>query len=100
MKISQKKAKEIIDNAEVIIIDVRTKEEYEQGHIQNAVLIPDFELKDKAEKIIKNKSIKILIYCQSGIRSSAAEKLLIYMGYENVYDFGGIIDWPYGIDKI
>ncbi|NMC56735.1 MAG: rhodanese-like domain-containing protein [Eubacteriaceae bacterium] len=96
MKITQKKAKEIIDNEEVIILDVRTKDEYAQGHIKNAVLIPDFEIKDKAEKIIKDKSKKILVYCQSGIRSSAAEKLLIYMGYDNVYDFGGINTWPYG----
>ena len=99
MKITQKRAKELIDNEDVIVLDVRTRDEYTQGHIKNALLIPDFELKDKAEKIIKDKSKKILVYCQSGVRSSAAEKLLIYIGYSNVYDFGGINTWLYGTVK-
>lgn len=99
MKITQKKAKEMMESSDVVIIDVRTIEEYKQGHIKDAVLIPHCELYEKVNKIVSDKNKTILIYCQSGIRSSASEKLLLYLGYKNVYDFGGISDWPYGTDK-
>ncbi|MEL7569556.1 MAG: rhodanese-like domain-containing protein [Eubacteriaceae bacterium] len=99
MQITHKKAKEMIDSFDVVIIDVRTEEEFDKGHIKNAVLIPHYELHEKVNEIVSDKNKTILIYCQNGIRSSAAEKLLMYIGYKNVYDFGGINDWPYGIDK-
>lgn len=97
-KIDAREAKSIIDNEDdIVILDVRTKQEYDQGHILNAVLIPDVNLKDEVEEIIPDKNIKILVYCRSGRRSAASAKLLIEMGYKNVYDFGGINDWPYDI---
>lgn len=99
MKITQKKAKEMMDSFDVVIIDVRTQEEYDERHIKNAVLIPHYELYEKVKQIIPDKSETILIYCRSGARSSAAEKILLYFGYKNVYDFGGINNWPYETDK-
>lgn len=99
VKISPKDAKEIMDNEESIVLDVRTKNEYDQGHIEGAVLLPVDEISSKAEEVLKDKKAKILVYCRSGNRSATAAKTLIKMGYENVLDFGGIIDWPYEIVK-
>jgi len=99
MKITQKKAKELIDNQDVIILDVRTAEEYDEGQIKDAILIPDYELKEKAQKTLKDKNKTILVYCRSGVRSENAAKLLINMGYKKVYDIGGIINWPYRIER-
>ncbi len=99
VKISPAEAKEIMDNEESIVLDVRTKDEYDQGHIEGAVLLPVDEISAKAEEVLEDKSTKILVYCRSGNRSATAAKTLIEMGYENVLDFGGIIDWPYEIVK-
>lgn len=98
-KISAEDAKEIIDGEDVIILDVRTQEEYDTGHIKNAVLLPVTDIKDKAGEILPDKNAKILVYCRSGNRSATAAKELINMGYTNVYDFGGINSWPYEIVK-
>jgi rhodanese-related sulfurtransferase len=94
-KISPQKAKELMDTQDVIILDVRTKEEYNEKHIENALLILDYELEEKAAQMLPNQDATILVYCRSGNRSASSAKLLISMGYTNVYDFGGIIDWPY-----
>ncbi len=99
VKISPEEAKEIMDNEEVIVLDVRTKSEYDQGHIEGSVLLPVDEISSKAEEVLKDKKAKILVYCRSGNRSATAAKTLIEMAYENVFDFGGIIDWPYEIVK-
>lgn len=94
--IDAKKAKQIMDSEkDYIILDVRTQEEYDDGHIKNAVLIPDYEIEGTAESKLADKNQKILVYCRSGRRSKNAAQTLANMGYTNVYDFGGIIDWPY-----
>lgn len=98
-KISAEDAKKIIDSEDVIILDVRTPEEYKEGHIENAVLLPVNDIKDKASEVLTNKDAKILVYCRSGNRSATAAKELIQMGYTDVYDFGGIMSWPYEIVK-
>lgn len=90
-------AKEIMDTEEVIILDVRTPQEYEEGHIEGALLVPDYELISAAETKLPDKDAKILVYCRSGNRSRSAAKELIDMGYTQVYDFGGIMSWTYGI---
>lgn len=82
-----------------IILDVRTKAEYEEGHIPNAVLLTDTEIKSKAEELLPDKQSTILVYCRSGRRSAEAAKELVQMGYTNVYDFGGILDWPGDVVK-
>lgn len=96
-RISPKEAKEIIDNKDVIILDVRTQEEYDEGHIENSILIPDSDIERLAPEMLKEKDAKILIYCRSGRRSAFAAYKLMDMGYSQVYDFGGIIDWEYRI---
>lgn len=100
INISAEKAKEMIDKSEYgVILDVRSLEEYNEGHIKEAILLPGSEIKEKVEAIIPDKDEVVLLYCRSGRRSAAAAKELIDMGYANVYDFGGIIDWPYEIVK-
>lgn len=94
-KITAEEAKEMIDTQEVIILDVRTQEEFIEKHIEDALLIPDYELEKLAESKLPDKNKKILVYCRSGNRSKTAARLLIDMGYTDVYDFGGIINWPY-----
>lgn len=98
-KISVEDAKDIIDSEDVIILDVRTLEEYNDGHIENAVLLPVTEISNRADEVLPDKDAKILVYCRSGNRSATASKELINMGYTNVYDFGGINSWPYEIVK-
>ena len=94
-KITAEEAKEIIDTQEVIILDVRTQAEFKEKHIEGALLIPDYELANVAKSKLPDKNKKILVYCRSGNRSKSAARLLIDMGYTDVYDFGGIINWPY-----
>ncbi|MDU5111357.1 MAG: rhodanese-like domain-containing protein [Clostridium sp.] len=98
-KITAEEAKEEMNNSDVIILDVRTEEEYNSGHIKKSVLIPVDDLENKAEEVLVNKEQKILVYCRSGNRSKKAADLLVEIGYTNVYDFGGIKDWPYEIVK-
>lgn len=70
----------------VTIIDVRSKQEYDEGHIDGAILIPEYEIKERIEEIVKNKEEKILVYCSSGTRSKIAQEKLIKKGYKNVYN--------------
>ncbi len=94
--ISPVTAKEMMDASDdLIILDVRTKEEYDAEHIENAILLPVTQILEKAEDTIKNKDTVILVYCRSGNRSATAAAELATLGYTNVYDFGGIIDWTY-----
>ncbi|MGM9947592.1 rhodanese-like domain-containing protein [Floccifex sp.] len=76
-----------------IILDVRTIEEYNQGHIPHAICIPVDEIEQKAELILSNKNICIFVYCRSGNRSQQASKKLSEMGYVDIYEIGGILDW-------
>ena len=99
-QITPQQAKEIMDTEqEYIIIDARTEEEFAEGHIENAILIPEYEIKDRAEKELPDKDALILVYCRSGRRSKIASEELIKLGYTNVKEFGGIIDWPYEVVK-
>lgn len=95
-KISSEEARQMMqESVDYILLDVRTQEEFDQAHIEGAVLIPDNEIKNKAETELPDKDARILVYCRSGRRSEESAKQLISMGYTNIYDFGGIIDWPY-----
>ncbi len=95
-RITQEEAKRVIDSTKCVILDVRTEEEYKQAHIKNSKLLPDFEIKHRATSELPDKDAPILIYCRSGRRSAAAAMMLLNMGYTNVCDFGGIIEWEYG----
>ena len=95
-QISAQEAKTIMDTEkDYIIIDARTEEEFAAGHIANAVLIPEYEIAERAEAELPNKDALILVYCRSGRRSKIASEELVKLGYTNVKEFGGIIDWPY-----
>ncbi len=99
-QISQQEAKSLMQSEkDYIIIDARTEEEFAEGHIEGAVLIPEYEISTRAEKELPNKKQLILVYCRSGRRSKIASQILADLGYTNVKEFGGIIDWPYEIVK-
>ena len=99
MNITAQEAKEIMDTKEgYIILDVRTQEEYDSGHIPNAILIPDYEITARAEAELPDKNQLILVYCRSGRRSKLAAEALVELGYTNILEFGGIIDWPYEVE--
>ena len=95
-QITPTEAKAIMDTQYgYIILDVRTQEEFDEAHIDGAILIPDYEIADKAESVLKDKDQLLLVYCRSGRRSKLAAEELVKLGYTNVKEFGGIIDWPY-----
>ena len=99
-QITPEQAKTIMDTeSEYIIIDARTTEEFAEGHIEGAILIPEYEIADRAEKELPDKDTLILVYCRSGRRSKIASEELVKLGYTNVKEFGGIIDWPYEVVK-
>lgn len=81
---------------DITLLDVRTAHEYESGHITGSILLPLDELETRAPKLLKDKDAVIFVYCRSGRRSKIAAEMLAGMGYTQVYDLGGIIDWPYG----
>ena len=96
-QITPVEAKYIMDSDNpYILLDVRTQEEYDAGHIEGAILIPDYEINTKAEAVLADKDALILVYCRSGRRSKNAASSLATLGYTNVKEFGGIIDWTYG----
>ncbi len=97
-KITAEQAKERMDSGdELIVLDVRTQDEYDAGHIEGAALLPNETIADTQPDLLPDLDAEILIYCRSGNRSAQAALKLIAIGYTNVYDFGGIIDWPYDI---
>lgn len=99
LNITAEEAKTIMDSQEgYVILDVRTQAEYDQGHIPGAIVIPDTEVKDRAEEMLPDKDQLILVYCRSGRRSKNAAQILAELGYTNIREFGGIIDWPYEVE--
>ena len=95
-QITAEQAKTIMDTEkDYVIIDARTEEEFAEGHIENAILIPEYEIANRAEGELPDKEQLILVYCRSGRRSKIASEELVKLGYTNVKEFGGIIDWPY-----
>ena len=97
-QITPEEAHEImLRESDYVILDVRTETEFAEGHIFNAVLLPDYEIIDRASEVIPDKDEMILVYCRSGRRSKNASAELAAQGYTNVYEFGGIIDWPYDV---
>ena len=98
-KIDAETAKEAFDTqSDITIIDVRTEGEYSGGHVIGAINIPLDVIGDSVEEQFPNKDEKLYLYCRSGNRSAQAAKILVERGYTNVYDFGGIINWPYGVE--
>ena len=92
-KIAPQEAQNMM-NGDIIILDVRTQDEFDNGHIKNAILLPDYDIKEKAKTVLPNKEKPILVYCETGVRSESVSKILLGMGYTAVFDFGGIKEWP------
>ena len=99
-QITPEEAKKIMDSGEEhIVLDTREQDEFDEGHIPGAILIPYTEIENKAEEMLPDKDKRILVYCRSGRRSKIAAESLAKLGYTNVKEFGGIIDWPYEVEK-
>ena len=99
-QITAEDAKKIMDSGEEhIILDTREQDEFEEGHIPGAILIPYTEIENKSEAMLPDKDKLILVYCRSGRRSKIAAESLSKLGYTNIKEFGGIIDWTYEIEK-
>lgn len=96
MKITPSEAKRRLNSEKgIVLLDVRTAEEYAERHIPGAVLLPVGEIPERAKTVIPDKGAVYFVYCRSGNRSAYASEQLVKMGYSNVSDLGGIIDWPY-----
>lgn len=99
VNITAQQAKEIMDTQKgYVILDTRTREEYDESHIPGAILIPYDEILQKAESVLTDKNQLLLVYCRSGRRSKLASEDLVKLGYTNIQEFGGIIDWPYEVE--
>ena len=99
VNITAEEAKTIMDIEEgYIILDVREQDEYDAGHIPGAILIPYTQIEAKASEMLADKDQLILVYCRSGRRSKIAAEALAELGYTNIKEFGGIIDWPYEVE--
>jgi rhodanese-related sulfurtransferase len=99
MNITAEEAKQIMDTEEgYLILDTRAQEEYDEGHIPGAIVIPHDEIADRAEEELPQKDQLLLVYCRSGRRSKIAAEALVELGYTNIKEFGGIIDWPYEVE--
>ena len=99
-RITPAAAKARLDSGEaIVLIDVRTAEEYAHGHIAGSTLVPLNLLQALANERLPDRDATIFVYCQSGGRSAQAARLLDGMGYTHVHDLGGILDWPYGITR-
>ena len=94
-KISPREAKERMEAGGATVVDVRTAEEYGESHIPGAVLVPLDTIGSQRPAALPDTGAELLVYCRSGVRSRAAAEQLAALGYQQVYDFGGIIDWPY-----
>ncbi|MCU6761106.1 Thiosulfate sulfurtransferase PspE precursor [uncultured Roseburia sp.] len=81
------------DASDYVILDVRTQEEYDQGHIKGAVCIPNETIGEEVSEKLPQKDQTIFVYCRSGNRSKQASSKLAALGYTDVVEFGGISDW-------
>lgn len=99
-QISMAEAKEIMSTEkEYILLDARTHEEYADGHIPGAICVPNETIGTEPPVELPDKEKKILVYCRSGNRSRQAAAKLAAMGYSNIVEFGGIMDWDGEIEK-
>ncbi|HAS73237.1 MAG TPA: rhodanese-like domain-containing protein [Clostridiales bacterium UBA8960] len=99
-KIKPQDAKERLDSNEaIILVDVRTKEEFDETHIPDAILLPLATLKNDAATLLPNLDATYFVYCRSGSRSADAVKIMLDLGYTSVFDLGGIINWPYEVNE-
>lgn len=94
-RITADEAKKMMDAGGVTIVDVRTLEEYQEAHVTGAVNVPVENIAEEAWEALPDKEAALIVYCRSGVRSKQASDKLTGLGYQNVNDMGGIIDWTY-----
>ena len=94
-KITAEEAKQMMDEGNATVVDVRTAEEYAAGHIPDSILVPAESIGDTKPVELPDTEAVLLVHCRTGIRSKRASDQLVELGYKHVYDFGGIVDWPY-----
>ena len=100
VNITAEEAKKIMDTeTDYVILDVRTQEEYDQGHIPGAINIANEFIGTDEIPELPNKDRLIMVYCRSGNRSKQAAQKLVDLGYTNIVEFGGILDWPGDVEK-
>lgn len=96
-RITAEEAKERLDaNPDAVILDVRTPEEHAAERIEGSINLPNETIGDERPALLPDLDAEILVHCRTGVRSRQAAEKLAALGYTNVYDFGGIVDWPYG----
>ena len=94
-QITMVEAVELMEKEEnYLILDVRTQQEYAAGHIPGAIVIPNETIGNEEIAQLPDKDQLIMVYCRSGNRSKQASDKLVKLGYTNIVEFGGIIDWP------
>ena len=93
--ISPQEARELIGKPGVVLLDARTQEEYDEGHIESATLLPYDAIVADSAALPADKDATIIVYCRSGRRSAIAARMLADLGYTRIYDLGGIQSWPY-----
>lgn len=91
--------KRLLEDKNIVLLDVRTPEEYKEVHIPNSISLPLDRIKSEIEKVVKDKDAEIFVYCHSGSRAQEACQLLVSMGYKNVANMVGIIDWEYETER-
>lgn len=94
-KITASEAKAMMDQGGVTVVDVRREDEYAAGHIPGSILVPNEGIRDTQPEELPDLDAVLLVHCRTGVRSKQASDKLLEIGYKNVYDFGGIVDWPY-----
>lgn len=96
-QVSASEAHDLMTSDRVVVLDVRTREEYDASHIVNARLLPVDEIDEESIAVAApDKDALALVYCRTGVRSAEAAAKLAELGYSQVRDFGGIESWPYG----
>ena len=99
-QIDQETAKRMMDEQDVVILDVREQDEYDSGHIADALLLPVGTISEEtAASVIPEKATTVLVYCRSGNRSKTASQALADLGYSQIYEFGGIHTWQYETEQ-
>ena len=95
-----REAKRLLDTLpDCVLLDVREEEEYITGHAVDAQLLPvDTITAETAAALIPTKATPVLVYCRSGMRSRRAAAILAALGYGEIYDMGGLVGWPYGLE--
>ena len=84
-EINQQQLKKMVEQG-AILVDVRSPQEFEEGHLENAISLPEYEIKEIANEVLLDKLETIIVYCTSGHRSLKAQKMLQKLGYQNVYN--------------